>query len=390
MFPTLNYLFEYLFGISLPLPVQTFGFFVALAFWAAYQVFTAEFKRYEAAGKIHAFKKQVMVGRSASAADMAVNFLLGFVLGYKIGGILWLYHHFLLNPRGYVLSLQGSWLTGFIAGAVFAWWVYRDQQQKKLARPGIIEKTVHPYQLMGRIVLAVGVWGVIGSKLFDVFEHWQQFVYNPVGTVFNSTGFTYYGGLIFGALSYLYIGHKHGMKLVHLADIGSPGMMLAYSVGRIGCVLSGDGDWGIVNLNARPAGLYWLPDWAWSYRFPHNVINAGITMPGCNGTYCNQLVQGVYPTSLYEVILCLGFFGLMWLFRRQIIIPGLMFFVYLILNGGERLLIENIRVNYKYHLWGLYLTQAQCIGSLMVAGGLLGISWLLFTGKRFLNKASIL
>ncbi|MBS7564738.1 prolipoprotein diacylglyceryl transferase [Mucilaginibacter sp. Bleaf8] len=389
MFPTINDLLAYLFDFRVPFPVQTFGFFVAVAFWAAYQVFTAEFKRYEAVGKIHAFTKQELVGTPASVADIVVNFLLGFLLGYKAGGAIWQYAAFQYNPRNYVLSWQGYWPVGMVVGCLFALWVYIDHKKKILPVPELIQKTVHPYQLMGRIVLAVGVAGVLGSKLFDIIEHWELFAYNPLNTLFNSTGFAYYGGLIFGALTYLYIGHVHGMKLVHLADIGSPGMMLAYGVGRIGCQLAGDGDWGIINNWPKPILFQLLPDWMWSFRFPHNAINAGVPIMVCNGNYCNQLVQGVYPTSFYEAVLCIGFFVLMWVFRKSIITPGLMFFIYLVLNGAERFLIEIIRINHKYTMANISLTQAQFIGMLMIAGGLVGFSSLILKYKVLQNSKKL-
>ena len=383
MFPTLNHLLHYLFGITLPFPVQTLGLFVALAFLSAYQVFRSEFKRYEANGKIHAITKTVLAGRKVFIVSILVNILSGFVLGYKAGGIRFQYTVFQANPRSYLFSLQGSLTAGIVVALIFALWIYRDQKDDlDTGETKEVEKVVHPYQLMGKIVLSVGVAGVIGSKLFDVLEHFDAFKYDPVRALFNSTGYTYYGGLIFGSLTYLYIGHKNKMKLSHLADIGSPGMMLAYGVGRIGCQLAGDGDWGIVNLHPKPGVLSWLPDWMWSFHYPQNTIGAGMPMPGCDGNYCNQLVNGVYPTPFYEAVLCIGLFLLMWAFRKKIIAPGAMFFIYLILNGGERLLIEMIRINHHYHFLGMNMTQAQIIGALMVLGGSAGFIYLVFMRRQ--------
>ena len=220
----------------------------------------------------------------------------------------------------------------------------------------------------------VAFWGFIGAKLFDTAEHLDKLRYDPIGTLFSVNGFTYYGGLIFGALAYLYFCHKRGMRYDHLADIGSPGMMLAYAIGRIGCALSGDGDWGIVNTHPRPHWLNWLPDWAWSYNFPHNEINAGVPIQNCTGNFCHQLAVGVYPTSLYEAVLCLLLFGLMWAIRRHIYTAGLMFYIYLILNGTERILIETIRINIRYRFLGLNLTQAEWICTGMIVGGITGVA----------------
>jgi phosphatidylglycerol:prolipoprotein diacylglycerol transferase len=379
MFPTLNHLLYYLFNVRLPFTIQTLGLFVALAFVGAYQVFKSEFKRYEAAGKISAITKIIVVGKYAFILNLVINAMLGFVLGYKIGGILFQFGLFKGGPAGYIFSLQGNFTAGILSALVFGLWVYSDQKDElhiKASKP--VEKTVHPWQLMGMIIMYVGVAGVIGSKLFDVAEHIEIFIHAPLSTLFKSTGYNYYGGLIFGALTFFYIGYKHKMKVVHLADIGSSGMMLAYGIGRIGCQLAGDGDWGIMNAHPKPQLLQWLPDWMWSFRFPHNAIEAGINIPGCDGNFCNQLVKGVYPTSFYEAVWCIGLFLLMWLFRKKIVTPGAMFFTYLVANGTERLLIEFIRINYRYQILGMHLTQAQVIGGLMVMGGLAGFLYLAF------------
>ncbi|MGN6639594.1 MAG: prolipoprotein diacylglyceryl transferase family protein [Mucilaginibacter sp.] len=390
MFPTLSHLTEYLFGFRLPVTIQTLGFFVALAFVAAYQVFNSEFKRYEGLRKVSATTKIVLAGKSAVIVSIIINSLLGFVLGYKAGGVLFQYSAFQRDSHHYIFSWQGSFIVGLLAALIFAIWVYNDQKDDlKIKTSRAIEKTIHPYQLMGTIVVSVGVAGVIGSKLFDVIEHWEVFKYDPVRTLFKSTGYNYYGGLIFGSLTYLYIGHKHGMKLVHLADIGSPGMMLAYGIGRIGCQLAGDGDWGIVNLHPKPGFLNWLPGWMWSFRFPHNAINAGLPIPGCNGNYCNQLIRGVYPTPFYEAVLCIGLFLVMWFCRKKIIIPGAMFCLYLVLNGAERLAIECVRINPRYRFLGMNMTQAQIIAGLMILGGLGGFAYLAFV-RQGIRKSNLI
>jgi phosphatidylglycerol:prolipoprotein diacylglycerol transferase len=381
MFPTIGDLFMYLFHIRFTFPIQTFGFFVAMAFVGAYVVFTSEFKRYEANGKIHAFKRNVITGKPASLLDILANFILGFLFGFKVFGAILDHNIFATDPRKYILSTHGNLVMGLLIGAGFALWVYIDRKKYQLAKPKIIEELRHPYQLMGLIVFSVGFFGFIGAKLFDIADHFEMFLHDPTGVFFSSNGFAYYGGLIFGALTYLYIGYRYGMKQVHLADIGSPGMMLAYGIGRIGCQFSGDGDWGRVNIYPKPSWLTQLPDWMWSFKYPHNAINAGLSIPGCDGNYCNQLLQGVYPTPFYELVLCIGMFLLMWAFRKKIKIPGLMFSIYLILNGGERFLIERIRINYNYKFLGIIFTQAELIGGLMLLGGITGI--LIITYKRF-------
>ncbi|MBK0380828.1 prolipoprotein diacylglyceryl transferase [Mucilaginibacter segetis] len=388
MFPTIGDLVYYLFHFRVSFPVQTFGFFVALSFFFAYIIFTSEFKRYEANGKIRAFNCEVVMGMPASFLELLVNFLLGFFFGLKFFGLIFHYNSFVANPRGYILSTQGSIFAGLVIGILFGYWIYFEKRKNQLSKPVITTQKVHPYQLMPLIVFSVGFFGFIGAKLFDSVEHFDMLMAKPWQTLFSSNGFAYYGGLIFGALTYLYIGYKRGMKLVHLADIGSPGMMLAYGIGRIGCQLAGDGDWGIVNKHVKPAFLNWLPDWAWSFRYPHNSINAGTLIPECNGNYCNQLVNGVYPTPLYEAVLCIGMFLLLWAFRKKIKTPGLMFSLYLILNGGERFLVEHIRINFNYPIFGFTFTQAEIIGFLMLLGGITGLIILTVNKYRSSNIIS--
>lgn len=184
-----------------------------------------------------------------------------------------------------------------------------------------------------------------------------------------------YGGLIVGACTVLYYARKKGIDLIQLCDATAPGLMLAYGVGRLGCQLAGDGDWGVINT-AAPTGLFRvLPDWCWSFTYPHNVINEGIPIAGCDGKYCYELAQGVYPTPLYEATACILLFFLLWSVRKRISIPGQVFSLYLLLNGVERFLIELIRVNSLYHVGTFSFTQAQLISFLLILTGITGWFW---------------
>lgn len=176
------------------------------------------------------------------------------------------------------------------------------------------------------------------------------------------------------------------MRLAHVSDVGAPGIMLAYAIGRIGCQLAGDGDWGIVNIHPQPLWLHWLPHWMWSYTFPHNIINAGVYIQGCFSAYCDQLAQGVYPTSFYEVVICGLMFLFLWLIRKRLHTPGLMSFLYLVLIGAERFFIEFIRVTIKYDIMGITLSQAQVISALMFMVGAGGIIYLYANNKIHVGK----
>lgn len=373
MFPTLSHLIKYLFNVDLRLPVQTFGLFAALAFVLAYQVFKSEFKRKERLGLILPFNHKITVGKPASLYELIVSALIGFILGFKAAGVISSYEYFSYRPLQYMFSRNGSLAGGILTGAVFIILTYYNKKRQQLKVPQTINEKVHPYQLTDTLILWCAFWGFIGAKIFSCLEDPGSFIHNPLTFLFSLTGWTWYGGYLFGATAYLFIGYRRGMKLVHLADIGSPGIILAYATGRMGCHLSGDGDWGIVNRYPKLAFLSWMPDWVWSFNFPHNVLKEGISINNCAGEYCFVLPYRVYPTSFYESVICLVLFFLLWGLRRRITIPGLMFCLYLILTGAERFFIEKIRVNQRYDFANMSFTQAELISFLMIIGGLAGL-----------------
>lgn len=150
--------------------------------------------------------------------------------------------------------------------------------------------------------------------------------------------------------------------------------MIGYAVGRIGCHMSGDGDWGIDNLRPKPNWLNWAPDWMWSFDYPHNVVRYGEPILNCTGDkYCNHLVPSVFPTPFYETIMCFILFFILWSIRKKIKTPGVLFSIYLVFNGVERFFIEKIRVNTLYNLNGFKFTQAELISTILFFLGLFGI-----------------
>lgn len=117
------------------------------------------------------------------------------------------------------------------------------------------------------------------------------------------------------------------------------------------------------------AGPSFLPTWMFAYTYPNNVNKDGVRIGGCKEEHCRVLPQPVFPTPFYETIVCTLLFLILWAIRKRITTPGLMFSIYLILNGLERFTVELFRVNNTYNIFGLRPTQAELIsGSLIIAG----------------------
>ena len=379
MYPNLYYLIDDFFGVKLNglRLVNSFGFFVAIAFVASGFVLYNELKRKESIGEFTPTEESITIGAPASMSELLTSFLFGFLFGYKIIGAFTIADA-LNNTQAFILSLQGNIGAGILVGGIMVYLKWKEKDKDKLAKPETRKLLLWPHDRVGDIVLQAALWGFLGAKIFHNLENLDELMLDPWGSLISFSGLTFYGGLILATIAIIVFIRKYNMRVIHFADAMAPTMLFAYAAGRIGCHISGDGDWGIPNLNPKP--FTWLPDWFWSYQYPHNVVNAGVPIPGCVGNYCNQLPEGVYPTTFYEVIIMFLLFLIVWMVRKKITQPGIITGIYFIFAGGERFFIEKIRVNNKYTFLPFQPTQAELISVILI---ILGIVFLVKSKSWF-------
>ena len=234
-----------------------------------------------------------------------------------------------------------------------------------------------PSALAWTMMLMAGGFGVAGSKLFHIIDYWDEFVQDPAGMLFSGSGLTIYGGIICAGVAIALYARRKGIDVPRLADAVAPGLLLAYGIGRIGCYLAGDGDWGVCStLATKPA---FVPAFLWSETFPNNLVGPGRAPMApvlYNATYRDEVCalaspDGVYPTMLYEFFLAAALAGALWLLRKHPFKGGWLISLYAVFAGVERFLIETIRVNPEV---AFGLSQSQLISVAFVVAGLVGLA----------------
>jgi phosphatidylglycerol:prolipoprotein diacylglycerol transferase len=193
------------------------------------------------------------------------------------------------------------------------------------------------------------IGGVIGSRVYFIVQNYDDVKHDVVGSIFSGGGLVWYGGVIGGALGVvLWAWYRDFLRLA-LLDLAAPALALGYAIGRCGCQLSGDGDYG------KP----WNGPWAMSY--PHGTVPTDRT---------------VHPTPIYETLV-MGFGAwLLWQLRDRFR-TGVLFAIYLVYAGTERFLVEFIRRNKEVAL-GLTSAQLESLGMMVV-----GLVWIYAVKRRY-------
>jgi phosphatidylglycerol:prolipoprotein diacylglycerol transferase len=221
---------------------------------------------------------------------------------------------------------------------------------------------VPPQHITPGFTLAIMLAGIFGARLFHIFEHTGEFMADPWSMIFTRSGLTIFGGLILGTIVGILYVNRHKLPVRPLMDAAAPAMMLGYALGRIGCQVSGDGDWGVASdMGLKPD---WLPTWTWAQTYENNIIGEVIAAPG------------VYPAPLYETLMGGVCFALLWAMRRHRFRAGWLFALYVLLAGVERMLIEQVRVNPVFDIGFARATQAEIIAGILILLGSLAMALL--------------
>lgn len=206
-------------------------------------------------------------------------------------------------------------------------------------------------ELASTMVLWAAGGGLVGARVFAILTDWNGFASDPVHTLFSGSGFVFYGGLIGGIIAVSRSIHRNRLPWLETADCIAPALVLAHAIGRIGCQLAGDGDWGSETT---------LP---WGMAYPHAIIG----WPYPPGVH-------VHPAPLYECIAYVGVFAFLWTIRKRNHPPGTLFWWYLVLAPAARFAIEFVRVNPRVVAG---LSTAQLTSIVFVAIG----AWRLWSAR---------
>ena len=201
MYPSIYYAIKDLLGLDLPFlkMIQSFGFFVAIAFLVASYFWTKELQRKENEGLLHPEKIKILKGAKATSAELLTSAIFGFLIGYKLLFIALDFTAFTENTQGFLLSLEGNLMGAIIGAGISAYMKFRENDKAKLDKPIWVDEMMHPHMHVGNMILIAAFFGILGAKIFHNLENWDDFIADPIGALLSFSGLTMYGGLIVAA-----------------------------------------------------------------------------------------------------------------------------------------------------------------------------------------------
>jgi phosphatidylglycerol:prolipoprotein diacylglycerol transferase len=216
------------------------------------------------------------------------------------------------------------------------------------------------------IVITAAVMGLVGSRLYAILDDLPTYLADPKSMIFSGSGFVFYGGMIGGIFGAYLVSRWYRIGFGSTMDMCGPALAIGQAIGRQGCQLAGDGDWGLASN---------VP-WAMSYPHaivgwtPQTVLKLGENyqlVPACS-SLSDCLNVRVHPAPIYETILYLGVFYILWSMRKTSYPPGRLLCWYLVLAGAARFLVEFWRINPRVFYM---FSEAQLIAfAMMVLGGI--------------------
>ncbi|MFA4923356.1 MAG: prolipoprotein diacylglyceryl transferase [Ignavibacteriaceae bacterium] len=227
--------------------------------------------------------------------------------------------------------------------------------------------------IASEVTLLAIIFGIAGSKLFNLFENWNDFLADPFGMIFSAGGLTFYGGLILAIIAIMIFLKRKKIPFLYIADAASPSLALAYGIGRIGCHLAGDGDYGL------PTSL------PWGTNYQNGIVKPSLMFQGSEiaKSFPNGIIPNntpLHPTPIYEFIIGVIIFYILWQLRKKDYHNGILFMIYLIFSGFARFFVEFIRLN-PLLLFGL--SEAQLISLVLIVVGIVGIFFINKFPDRF-------
>lgn len=201
----------------------------------------------------------------------------------------------------------------------------------------------------GFVVIGIaGIAGIVGARLYHVLETPTEFFANPWPQLFSRFGFAWFGGLIGGMIALILLARENKIPILEFFDTCAPGACVGYAIGRIGCLLSGDGDYGV------PTSL------PWGISFPNGVV---------------PTTDRVHPTPIYEFLAWMLIAWVLWKLGSSAIqkgepTRGRIFCYYLLFTGVARFLVELIRINPRSFL-GMSNAQTASVASMILGAALL-------------------
>ena len=224
--------------------------------------------------------------------------------------------------------------------ALMALWVVKSELKRRRYNP----------ELASTMIVAGAVGGLLGARVFFILENWSSFLRSPLEWILSGAGFTWYGGFLGGLIAIVWVLRRSQVAWLVGADVSAPAVAIAYGIGRIGCHLAGDGDWGKIS------------DVPWAVAYPNAII--GWVHPLTGAPYLPGVA--VHPTPLYELAESLLIFGFLWSLRKRDYPNGTISGLYFVLAGIARFAVEFWRVN---PVMALGMTQAQWFSLLLVVTG---------------------